>query len=173
VEAEQAEWSRCHGLLAPLLAGKGLSKADLDWALCCVSSRSFAGPYAGTPLRGRLAAAAALQAAAAVAALAAHSSTAAAALDVAGLAALAALAARDLQRAASLQLHAMCPLIDLFNHSSGSASGCEFNFGERPPPPLAVQRPPPVRRVCSRTFLGAPGSLRSLRRRMQWRTASR
>jgi hypothetical protein len=130
VEAEQAEWARCHGLLKPLLASMGLTGADLDWALCCVSSRSFAGPYAGTPLRNRLIGAAALQAAAAAVALAVHSTAAAAALDVAGLAALAAWTARDFQQAASLQLHAMCPLIDLFNHSSSSSSGCEFNIGE-------------------------------------------
>jgi hypothetical protein len=128
VAAEQAEWARCRTLLQPLLQARGLSPDDLSWALACVSSRSFAGPYTSTPIRTKIKAAAALQVAAAAVFLFAHTTAGAAALDVAGLAALAALTAKDLQQAQEVQLHAMCPVIDLFNHSSGSGSGCEFDI---------------------------------------------
>lgn len=130
VAAEQAEWARCRTLLQPLLRAKGLSPDDVSWALACVSSRSFAGPYTSTPIRTKLTAAAVLQVAAAAVFLLAHTTAGAAALDVAGLAALAALTAKDLQQAQEVQLHAMCPVIDLFNHSSSSGSGCEFDIFE-------------------------------------------
>ncbi|PNH07639.1 hypothetical protein TSOC_005889, partial [Tetrabaena socialis] len=143
---EQQEWDRLYDRLSPHLARRRLCRADLLWALSCVRSRTFAGPHFPTPPAAKLAAgvAAAVAVAAAAAALGGgfaavaqggggDAAVAVAVLQplLAGLGVPAAWQAAEARRAQSGEagtvLYAVCPFIDMFNHSSRAQSECVFS----------------------------------------------
>jgi hypothetical protein len=135
VEAQRAEWDALHSRFAPHLPPGAASPEAWRWALSIVRSRSFAAPDLPLPL-GRVAAAAAaaqagvLAAGAAAGAAAAGGAEAVVLLAAAGAAALASNAAASAGGdggGASPARRVMCPLIDLFNHSSTTGACCELD----------------------------------------------
>ncbi|KAI8464603.1 MAG: hypothetical protein J3K34DRAFT_526039 [Monoraphidium minutum] len=128
VERQRQEWAALHGRLAPHLPPAAASWDDFLWAMSCVRSRSFGAPGLPLPL-GRVAAAAAAGQAAVAAAAAAGGAAAAAGAEAAVAAAGAAAAAWALGRARdpAREARVLCPLIDVFNHSSRTGSGCELD----------------------------------------------
>lgn len=121
VKEQQNEWSTLHAQLVASGMAPGAappSLADLYWAMACVRSRTFSGPYVGSTLQDRLRLAGvvtALGAANLILGAADAQQTASAALAVVIFNIL-----YDVILGRSLKQYALCPLIDLFNHSSAA-----------------------------------------------------
>ena len=49
VEAQRTAWTQLHAEFAAATPASSVSVADLTWALQCVRSRAFSGPYGGVP----------------------------------------------------------------------------------------------------------------------------
>ncbi|GIL49295.1 hypothetical protein Vafri_5681 [Volvox africanus] len=137
---EQREWDRLYDTVRRYLDRRGLTRADMFWALACVRSRTFAGPHLPTSPLVKLLAGVVAGAAAAAAVTATGGNIAAS--DPAGLltaflpSAVAVLGIPTLwqmaeaRRAASGEpgtvLYAVSPFIDMFNHDSRAKSECVF-----------------------------------------------
>lgn len=94
------------------------------WALSLARSRAFAAPYTPAPLSTAPKVAVVAQVLAAAAYLAAGVG-AAAGIEVAGLAAAAGVWYWLSQQSQTQQQHALCPLLDMFNHSGDEqVRGC-------------------------------------------------
>jgi hypothetical protein len=128
VGAQRREWEAQHALLAPHLPPALASQEAFFWSLSCVRSRSFAAPDLPYPL-GRIATtAAAVQPAVAAAAIGAGPGLAGGLEAAVFAAAVAAALVSNRQVAdSSKDRQVMCPLIDIFNHSSGTESSCELD----------------------------------------------
>jgi len=120
VQQEQQEWHRMHQQLQQYLAAAGIhaTQQQLFWALSIVRSRAFAAPFLAAPLSTVPKLFLAVQLMVLLAGIA-QGPAAAAVSEVAG-AAIAAVTAFTLlqQSKSSQQQHALCPLLDLFNHDS-------------------------------------------------------
>jgi hypothetical protein len=115
VQEQRAEWAALELKLKGHLDATGTSAEQLRWALSIVRSRAFAAPYVPVPLSvaPKLLATATVASAAVTAA----AGTAAGAGVIAlGTAAAAGLYAWLMRSAATQEQHALCPLMDLFNH---------------------------------------------------------
>ena len=49
VEVQRTAWTQLHAEFAAATPASSVSAADLTWALQCVRSRAFSGPYGGVP----------------------------------------------------------------------------------------------------------------------------
>jgi hypothetical protein len=111
----------------PAWAADGVSPRDrFLWALACVRSRAFSGPYAGPPLRARASLAAALTLAGAASIAVAHAPP-----DRVLTGAIAAVLFNilyDLGLSARVRWHAMAPLVDMANHDGRAASTMEYGY---------------------------------------------
>jgi len=121
-----AAWGETHAELARTSPGAGVSRADLDWAIQCVQSRLFSGPYTGRSLRSRA------TLAGFVAVLAAGS-VATGALEVSQgvngfVSALLFNLIYDVLVSKQLKWYALLPLVDLANHRTGSPSEVSYQY---------------------------------------------
>ena len=142
IAAQRASWAASFDAYAaahpasPLLApggvvhawaGDGVPPRDrFLWALACVRSRAFSGPYAGPPLRTRAALAGALTVAGAASIVLAHAPPDQV-LSGAVAAALFNLL-YDVLLSARVRWHAMAPLVDMANHDGGVTSTMEYGY---------------------------------------------
>jgi hypothetical protein len=118
VQQQQQDWQHWGSQLEPtVLKAAAVTRSDFLSTLTIVRSRAFAAPYISWPLSAFVPVAAALQALAAVAWLAVGMG-AGAGVEVVGLAGVAAAASSSLKAAQDKEQHALCPLIDMFNHDS-------------------------------------------------------
>jgi hypothetical protein len=128
VKQQQAEWSGLAQQLQPFLSAAGLTQQQLLWALSVTRSRAFAAPYAAAPLSLAPKAFASAQVVAAVAWLAAGPA-AAVGVEVLGAAAAAGAWFTLQQQLQSQQQHAICPLLDFFNHDGREQVGATLGAG--------------------------------------------
>jgi len=116
-----------HAHTVPAWAGDGVAPRDrFLWALACVRSRAFSGPYAGPPLRTRATLAAVLTAAGA-ASIVLGAAPPDRVLTAAITAALFNLL-YDVLLSAKVKWHAMAPLVDMANHDTRVASSFEYGY---------------------------------------------
>ena len=52
MEKQRASWAQLHAELVAATPGTSITLDDLTWALQCVRSRAFSGPYGGADTRG-------------------------------------------------------------------------------------------------------------------------
>ncbi|EFJ50052.1 hypothetical protein VOLCADRAFT_104004 [Volvox carteri f. nagariensis] len=129
VKEQQREWQQLYGDLVRSGTPAGVqapSREDFFWAMSCVRSRTFSGPYIGSTLQDRLRTAglvAVLAAGNTVLGLADPQKTLSAAIAVLLFNVL-----YELILSRSLKQYAICPLIDLFNHSSAVQSEVAYNY---------------------------------------------
>ncbi|GLC36601.1 hypothetical protein PLESTB_000254700 [Pleodorina starrii] len=129
VKEQQREWQQLYDELVRTGTPAGAqppSREDFFWAMSCVRSRTFSGPYIGSTLQDRL------RTAALVAALAVGN-TALGLADPqktlsAAIAVLLFNVLYELILSRSLKQYAICPLIDLFNHNSAVQSEVSYNY---------------------------------------------
>jgi hypothetical protein len=122
VEQQRIEWSGIAQKLQPFLSSAGLTQQQLLWALSVTRSRAFAAPYAAAPLSTAPKALAAASVLAAAAWLAAGTA-AAVGVEVLGAAAAAGVWFALQQQLQTQQQHAICPLLDFFNHDGREQVG--------------------------------------------------
>ncbi|KXZ50177.1 hypothetical protein GPECTOR_17g814 [Gonium pectorale] len=129
VRQQKAEWQALHAELASKGTPPGTtppSASEFYWAMSCVRSRTFSGPYIGSTLQDRL------RLAGLVAVLVAGNTALGVADPAKSLsAAIAVLIFNilyELILSRSLKQYAICPLIDLFNHSSTVQSEVSYNY---------------------------------------------
>ena len=116
VQQQQKEWAGLAQQLQPALSAARITPQQLLWALSVTRSRAFAAPYATAPLSLAPKALAAAQVVAAAAWLAAGPA-AAVGVELLGVAAAAgAWFTLQQQLQSQQQQHAICPLLDFFNH---------------------------------------------------------
>lgn len=119
VKEQQKEWERLYQDLATRGLQPGaapIPKASFFWAMSCVRSRTFSGPYVGSTLQDRVRLAllvAALALTNITLGLSDTQTTASAALAV-----LVFNLVYELLLSRTAKQYAMCPLIDFINHSS-------------------------------------------------------
>ena len=130
VVRQREEWKKIYKELAAATKGlKGevfVTKEKVFWALENVRSRSFSGPYAGSPLKERLTMAALLAGGGLGYALVtkiplesiANAAVAAAAFNL----------VYDIILSSKLKWYAMCPIIDSLNHSGKVDSSIEYEY---------------------------------------------
>eukprot|EP00878_Enallax_costatus_P019938 GHUV01021053.1.p1 GENE.GHUV01021053.1~~GHUV01021053.1.p1 ORF type:complete len:380 (+),score=103.11 GHUV01021053.1:21-1160(+) len=126
VQQQQEEWAQLARQLHPHLSAAGISTDQFFWALSLARSRAFAAPYTPAPLSVAPKAALAAQVAAAVSYLASGAATAAV-VEVLGLSAAGGVWLWLTQQSQTQQQHALCPLLDMFNHSGQEQSECELD----------------------------------------------
>ena len=128
VERQQVEWKRLYDELQRD-GGVPTSRVAYDdfvWALENVRSRSFSGPYAGTPIKDRLVMGGLLAAVGLGYAFVAKIPTESvlnAAISVACFNLL-----YDVVLSSRLKWYAMCPIIDSLNHSGRVSSNIEYEY---------------------------------------------
>ncbi|KAG2482134.1 hypothetical protein HYH03_018920 [Edaphochlamys debaryana] len=129
VREQQKEWRDLYDTLKREGVAAGASppsREEFQWALAVVRSRTFSGPYIGSTLSDRL------RLAGVVGALvAANTALGLADLATSASAALAVLVFNvlyELLLSQSLKQYAICPLIDLFNHSGTVQSEVSYNY---------------------------------------------
>lgn len=116
VQQQRQQWAGLAQQLQPALSAARITQQQLLWALSVTRSRAFAAPYAAAPLSLAPKALAAAQVVAAAAWLAAGPA-AAAGVELLGVAAAAgAWFTLQQQLQSQQQQHAICPLLDFFNH---------------------------------------------------------
>ena len=126
VGRQQAEWKRLYGELQSKGNCSGVSYDDFVWALENVRSRSFSGPYAGTPIKDRLTMGGLLAAVGLTYAFVAKIPTES--ILNAGISVACFNLLYDLVLSSRLKWYAMCPIIDSLNHSSRVASSIEYEY---------------------------------------------
>lgn len=126
VIAQQKSWADAYASYKNDVPTSTVTRAEWDWALSCVRSRAFSGPYAGPPLKARAGLAVALVAAAAASVLIGH-----APLDSVINGALAAALFQvlyDVSLSSKIKWHAMAPVVDLANHSGTAVSDMQYAY---------------------------------------------
>lgn len=126
VGRQQAEWKRLYGELQSKGNCSGVSYDDFVWALENVRSRSFSGPYAGTPIKDRLMMGGLLAAVGLTYAFVAKIPTES--ILNAGISVACFNLLYDLVLSSRLKWYAMCPIIDSLNHSGRVASSIEYEY---------------------------------------------
>uniref|UniRef100_A0A383VDZ6 SET domain-containing protein n=1 Tax=Tetradesmus obliquus TaxID=3088 RepID=A0A383VDZ6_TETOB len=127
VQQQRQQWAGLAQQLQPALSAARITQQQLLWALSVTRSRAFAAPYAAAPLSLAPKALAAAQVVAAAAWLAAGPA-AAAGVELLGVAAAAgAWFTLQQQLQSQQQQHAICPLLDFFNHDGREQSECELD----------------------------------------------
>lgn len=131
VRQQRASWSEaftayCRACPRSPLAVAGDGEASWDWALSCVRSRAFSGPYAGPPLKQRLGLAGVLVAAGVASVFCLHAPPEQV-LNGAIAAALFNLM-YDVLLSSKVKWHALCPLVDMANHSSRAQSEMTYAY---------------------------------------------
>lgn len=119
VKEQKREWQQLYDEMVQSSTKAGLqppSQEDFFWAMSCVRSRTFSGPYIGSTLQDRIRTAG-------LVAVLAVGNTALGLADPektlsAAIAVLLFNVLYELILSRSLKQYAICPLIDLFNHSS-------------------------------------------------------
>ncbi|GBF88574.1 hypothetical protein Rsub_01289 [Raphidocelis subcapitata] len=129
VTEQQQEWAALHeGLCAGMAPGvPPPSRADFFWALACVRSRTFSGPYVASTLSDRLRLAG-------LVAFLVVGNTLAQGPDSLANSAGAAVAAfvfnilYETILSGKLKQYALCPVIDLANHSSSETAEVSYDY---------------------------------------------
>ncbi|KAF5841378.1 hypothetical protein DUNSADRAFT_13246 [Dunaliella salina] len=129
VEEQQQEWAELHKELCEKGLQPGaqpVSKQDFFWALCAVRSRTFSGPYIGSTLTDRL------RLGGLVGALALTNISLGLADTQRTLSAAVAVflfnIIYEVVLSRSLKQYAMCPVMDLINHSSREQSEVSYDY---------------------------------------------
>ena len=117
VRQQQKEWQDWCTQLSATLKPAGIPQSSFLSALSIIRSRTFAAPYIPWPLSAFVPIAAALQVIAAAAGVAVGVG-AAVGVELVGVAGLAAAASSSVKKAQEEEQHALCPLVDMFNHDS-------------------------------------------------------
>ncbi|GLI66477.1 hypothetical protein VaNZ11_010320 [Volvox africanus] len=129
VTEQQREWQQLYDDLVSKGMPSGAqppAREDFIWAMSCVRSRTFSGPYVGSTLQDRLRTAglvAVLALGNTVLGLADPQKTLSAAIAVLLFNVL-----YEVILSRSLKQYAICPLIDFFNHSSAVQSEVSYNY---------------------------------------------
>eukprot|EP00892_Ulva_mutabilis_P005203 jgi/Ulvmu1/3054/UM015_0094.1 len=126
IAAQAAEWHGWHEQLHATSPACPWAEADLQWALACVVSRAFTGPYIGSTIQGRLNLLLAVSGATAVTltfGLAPESQVISAAL-----ASVVFNAIFELLRSRQIKQYTLCPLVDMANHSSSEGAEVEYDY---------------------------------------------
>lgn len=126
VMQQKIEWKRLFTEFQRNSRGASENYDDFLWALENVRSRSFSGPYAGSPIKDRVTMAALL--AAAGAGYAALSHIPLESVLNAGISVACFNLIYDLVLSSRLKWYAMCPIIDSLNHSDSVNSSIEFEY---------------------------------------------
>lgn len=126
VEQQERQWKQLYTDLMAASPQCGVSREELTWAMECVLSRAFSGPYSGSTLRqkGIVAGVLFVIGAGSVAAGAASLES----VLNAGIAAVLFNIIYDSLLGAKLKWHALVPVIDAMNHSSNSKSEVSFEY---------------------------------------------
>lgn len=125
VQQQQQAWTQLEQQLQPHLSAAGLTADQFTWALSLARSRAFAAPYAPAPLSTAPKVALATQIIAAAAYLAVGQAAAVTA-ELLGVSAAAGVWYWLSQQAQTQQQHALCPLLDMFNHSGTEQVGLRY-----------------------------------------------
>lgn len=124
VKEQQEEWNGLYESLCASLLQGSMSKNEFFWALSCVRSRTFSGPYVGSTLADRV------RLAATVAALVAVNTVFGIADIQKSLSAAIAVflfnILYEIILSQNAKQYAMCPMVDLLNHST--AVQCEVSY---------------------------------------------
>lgn len=123
---QKEDWSRLYQEFQDNLKGNKKTYEEFLWALENVRSRSFSGPYAGSPIKDRLTMALVL--AAGGAGYAAISHIPLESLLNAGISVACFNLLYDLVLSSRLKWYAMCPIIDSLNHSGFVKSMIEYEY---------------------------------------------
>lgn len=126
VQQQKQSWHEHYQNVQNASKGKSVSESDLVWALECVRSRAFSGPYSGPPVKQRAKIIVPL-------ALAAFAYTQAVRLPLeqvlnGAIAAVLFNIIYDTLLSRKLRWFAMCPVIDSMNHQSTSTNEVAYEY---------------------------------------------
>ncbi|KAL3142083.1 hypothetical protein ABBQ32_004708 [Trebouxia sp. C0010 RCD-2024] len=130
VQQQKESWHQYYKSVQAATSGQSMTEAELTWALECVRSRAFSGPYSGPPIKERAKAVVPFLLAAA-----AYTQWAHLPLEQILNGAIAAVLFNiiyDTLLSRKLRWFALCPVIDSMNHQSASKNEVAYEyFGDR------------------------------------------